>query len=350
MLKRLVNEARFRLRIRTEGPILVKSGHATIIGPDMTPVLVSRNGQRQVYLPGSSLKGVFRSHLEKVGRTLNEGVVCDPFVKVEDRARVQGGRLTCSASDYASVSCSDKFEMRQKETVRVGNQNWKHSKEDTLGNARVYSESCPICRLFGSTSYIGRVSIGDAYLVDTTNARPTEVRDGVGIDRLTGGAANRAKFELEVVSPEVSFETEVVLRNFEIWQLGMLLLVAQDLADGLIRIGSGRSRGLGAVTGEIAALTVAHIGPVTDKPADAVWGLGRFLAGAPENYGTHADDVMLVSPAPGAARQGIRLVSKFSGDSLAALQQAAIEQLTQRLNGWQVPPAMTFAHLQFAAR
>lgn len=81
MLKQLVNEARFQLTITAEGPLLVKSGHPTLVGPDMTPVLTYRNGRSEVYLPGSSLKGVFRSHIEKVMRTLrpNPYVVCNPL-------------------------------------------------------------------------------------------------------------------------------------------------------------------------------------------------------------------------------------------------------------------------------
>ena len=44
MLKRLVNECQFTLTIHTEGPVLVKSGYATVFGPDMTPVRTYRNG------------------------------------------------------------------------------------------------------------------------------------------------------------------------------------------------------------------------------------------------------------------------------------------------------------------
>ena len=83
MLKRLVNECRFTLAIHTMGPVLVKSGHAAVSGPDITPVRTYRNGNTEVYLPGSSLKGVFRSHIEKVIRTLKDDIVCNPFVKTE---------------------------------------------------------------------------------------------------------------------------------------------------------------------------------------------------------------------------------------------------------------------------
>jgi CRISPR/Cas system CSM-associated protein Csm3 (group 7 of RAMP superfamily) len=127
----------------------------------MTPVQTYRNGRLEVYLPGSSLKGVVRSHVEKVCRTLRSGIVCNPFVKTSTAARVQNGRLTCP--DFADVACSDKFEVREKGEVEVGGQTWRRVKEE-LDNPQVYADSCPVCRLFGSTAFIGRASIGDAYL------------------------------------------------------------------------------------------------------------------------------------------------------------------------------------------
>src|ERR1700730_4333310 len=86
MLKKLVNEAYFTLRITTTGPLLIRSGRATISGPDMTPVLTYRNGQQEIFLPGSSLKGVFRSHSEKIVCSLKPRVVCYPFSIPEDKA------------------------------------------------------------------------------------------------------------------------------------------------------------------------------------------------------------------------------------------------------------------------
>src|SRR5260370_33392667 len=79
MLKTLVNEAHLRLNITTLGPLLIKSGYATVIGADMAPVLTYRNGQQEVYLPGSSLKGVFRSHIEKVVNRIKPRVACNPL-------------------------------------------------------------------------------------------------------------------------------------------------------------------------------------------------------------------------------------------------------------------------------
>ena len=342
MLKRLVNECRFNLAIHTEGPVLVKSGYATISGPDMTPVRTYRNGKTEVYLPGSSLKGVFRSHIEKVIRTLNDGVVCNPFVKTTN-PKIQGHLLVCPG--YAEVSCGDKFEVRQKdERLRIGNDQWRHKKE-VLSNEEVYRDSCPACRLFGSTSFIGRVAISDAYLTEDSEEK-TEQRDGVGIDRFTGGAANRAKFDLEVVSSGVAFETSIYLRNFEVWQLGMLMLIGQDLEDGLIRIGSGRSRGLGNVKGEISEVLVNYIGAVNGRPAEDVWGLGKLL-GDNSSYGTDANDQVTIQSPPTEETRGIRKTTTFTGDSLNGLKKVAIESFVEKIQSWSIPETMQFEHLRF---
>lgn len=328
MLKELHNEARFTLKITTLGPLLIRSGFPTLTGPDMTPVLTYRNNEWQVYLPGSSLKGVIRSHVEKICRTLrpNPPVVCNPFLKMRDTTK----------TDYSDVFCGDRFERR--------------SRQDDLPTALAYADSCPVCRLFGSTAFIGRVSIGDAYLEDNApDPRPTELRDGVGIDRLTGGAFSRALFNLEAVSSGVSFYSNVQVRNFEAWQLGMLLVAVQDMADGLVRIGSGRSRGMGGVKAEVESVTISYIGRLANKPADEVWGLGRFLGPASE-YGTFADDVLAVANAPAAKNRGIRSETVFEGASLRALGEAAADAFITRVSDWVTPEAMTYRALGPAGR
>lgn len=316
MLKRLVNEAYFAITITTTGPLLIKSGRATILGPDMTPVLTIRNGEEQVYIPGSSLKGTFRSHVEKVIRTLrpDEIVVADTF----------------KPEDEPDQACGHWFKQRERE------------RDQPLDTTTIYRDSDPVARLFGSTSFIGRVSIGDAYLchpetgeylVNGNQAQrlPTEQRDGVGIDRMTGGAYPRAKFELEAVAAGTVFRSEVLLRNFECWQLGALLLVAQDMEDELVRLGSGKSRGLGAVRTTVDCIRVYHLGKTEQRQANQIWGLGRFL-GSNTSYGTWADDVLKLDQAPAVIRQNIRQVQTFVEDHLAELKQTAVQEFVQRMD------------------
>jgi len=315
MLKKLVNEAYFTLRITATGPLLIKSGQPTISGPDMTPVLTFRNGQREVFLPGSSLKGVFRSHLEKVICSLKPRVVCYPFSSSRDKE----ADISQRQRDYRE-SCGA---ILQKEQV----------------TSTVYEKSCPACRLFGSTAFIGRVAISDAYLVSPA---AKEQRDGVGIDRLTGGASHGAKFELEVVSAGASFETDIHLRNFEIWQLGMLFVVIQDMEDELIRIGSGRSRGLGKVTASLSdeehdgrpgGVVISSIRERAE-PDNELWGLGKWL-GDDTSYGTWEDDFLSFTQVVKGTPRGIRSNRTFTGDDLSALRNASIEDFFQRISNWQ---------------
>jgi CRISPR-associated RAMP protein (TIGR02581 family) len=225
MLKQLVNECLIELVIRPDGPILIKSGIETVSGPDMSFVRTWRNGEEQVFLPGSSLKGVLRSHAERITRTFDESKACDPF---------------------GDNFCGARFESQKKQRGGKGPENHE-----------VYRNSCPICLLFGSTWYGGRLATADAYAEDTPRR---EQRDGVGIDRFTGGSSRGAKFELEVVTSG-EFATSLHLRNFELWQLGLVGFLLQDLKDGLIRVGMGKSRGLGKVSGEVTGVRLDFLGP-----------------------------------------------------------------------------------------
>ena len=327
MLRKLVNEAYFTLRITTTGPLLIRSGHATVSGPDMTPVLTFRNGQQEVFLPGSSLKGVFRSHLEKIICSIKSRVACYPFWGNEAQ---DSDLLEQQQRDYRD-SCSGHFVQRTRDEDER-----KRLEERT---DLVYQDSCPVCRLFGSTGFIGRVAIGDAYL---TSKSIKEQRDGVGIDRLTGGASHGAKFELEVVSPGVTFETDIHLRNFEIWQLGMLFVVLQDMEDELIHIGSGRSRGLGQIKAEVSlqeknsrpggVTTSAIRGSV--EPANELWGLGRWLND--RSYGTWTDDWLPLAQPIERGDRGIRSQRVFAGDVLATLRDATIDHFIKRMQEWPV--------------
>lgn len=336
MLKRLINEFRCDLTITTAGPLLIKSGQATVEGPDMTPVRTYRNNGWEVYLPGSSLKGVFRSHIERVCRTLWPGIVCNPFTKVKETRPVS--RASAEAPEYTDACCGDRFEVREKGEIRAGSRTWHRPKQD-LGTAEVYADSCPVCRLFGSTSFIGRLSIGDAYLADPRQRQHVEVRDGVGIDRLTGGAYGQAKFDLQTVSSGVKFVAPILVRNFECWQLGMFLTVLADLRDGLVRVGSGKSRGLGAVTGQLERVEVYLLGRTPERQPGEIWGIGKHL-GDGSNYGTRPDDVLTITPTPKEEQRGLRQALTFDAAGLGLLEAAARNDFTNRLDAWAPPRGM----------
>lgn len=121
---------------------------------------------------------------------------------------------------------------------------------------RSTTEALPICRTFGSTVYRGRLAIGDAYLDAKAGGRfSIERRDGVGIDRFSGGASRGVKLEIGVLT-HGTFRARIRLENFEDWQLGLLALLCRDLEDEMISIGHATTRGLGRLKGVIERRTL----------------------------------------------------------------------------------------------
>jgi len=236
MLKRLINDARIDLEIIPIDPLLIKSGQATVGGLDMSFVRTYRHdGKDEPFIPGSSLKGMLRSYAEKICRSLRDHPVpvCLPYA---DPGKKE------NPDEKGQASCGLRFE--------------KHKKDNnlqTIPSDRLYDLSCPICRLFGSHVFIGRFSTADAYLTDgfRESSMPAfETRNGVAIDRFTGGTAGGALYDMEVLT-RGDFQTSIEIRNFERWQLGLIGLILRDMEEGLIRIGSLKSRGLGRIRAEV---------------------------------------------------------------------------------------------------
>lgn len=271
MFKRLLNECKIELRLKPEGALLIKSGIAQLSGIDMAWVKVFRNSVEEVFLPGSSLKGTVRSHAERIARTVNDFAACNPFGTWRDKA----------------LSCSAALEVKKRKERMFD-----------LTTPDVYKHSCPICRMFGNTFVMGRVATEDAYVVG--EAPRIQQRDGVGIDRFTGGASRGAKFELEVITGG-EFKTFLHLQNFELWQLGLLGFVLQDLRDGLVRMGSGKSRGLGKVRAvmqeEVKDITLHYIGTkekMIENGKLNLLGVGALFAEEAEAYDFAKNDRLTV--------------------------------------------------------
>jgi CRISPR-associated RAMP protein (TIGR02581 family) len=211
MHKQLLNQAQIELTIEPKGPILIKASDtgADPTRPDMEFVRTLRDGESVPYLPGPSLKGVIRSHCERIARSLGgDAFSCNPVAQ--------------------DLSCVDKRGLKQEHDGQY-----------------VHQRSCFICQMFGNTVLAGRVRTADAYPVDL-NAIHSEERNGVAIDRVFGSVAV-GPFQMEVLT-KGAFKTEIALHNFTIAQLGLLALALRDLKLGRVSIGFGKSRGLGRVT------------------------------------------------------------------------------------------------------
>jgi len=301
MLKKLVNQCTVELDLETKEPILINSGDAVVGGPDMTFVRTRRGGKPEPFLPGSSLKGMLRDHAERIARTLKPKSVCGVF----DSAEVEG--------------CSWAF--------------------DSARDASDYADSCPACRLFGSLHWEGRFHIGDAHLVEEDRGTEPELRDGIGIDRVSGGVAGGAKFDLEVMPAGVRFATQLDLINFEVWQLGWMAYVLRDLMDGKLRIGMGTARGLGRIEGHLRSITLEYVGE-PEGMGDSVLGLGalvreeeRSAYGLVEDDRVESPDILHPERGSGSLRARAELTDEEEQDAfLAAVAPAWNEHIDAMKN------------------
>ena len=333
MLKKLISECTVDLKLHTVDPILVKSGLATVSGPDMSFVLTYRGGRPEPYLPGSSLKGVMRSHAERIARTLRSPSACEPFWN--DDIQSESQRNPARAE---TLWCGERFRRREKNFNKV------------IDNATAYKDSCPACRFFGSTYYVGRFAVSDAYLVPGSSGS-LQRRDGVGIDRFTGGASKRAKFKLEVLH-DATFRCTLQIRNFEVWRLGWLAYVVQDLQDAMIHIGSGKSRGLGRVRGEVERVTVGYVVAETQQLHDEhgrarLRGIGSLAPDVAYGFATN-DEVLLPEGYAFARPTGkLRHECVFGKGNDTDLWHACAPQWDKFIAHYLVPAAMV--HTQFMA-
>jgi CRISPR-associated RAMP protein (TIGR02581 family) len=236
MLKKILNEINITFHIEATGPILIKDGETDeernarkdMEGQSSPVMRFVVDANNKIFIPGSSIRGVWRSWCEKIARTISNGVplACDPF--------------NDDTSDKVNLSCSKKLEKQTPE--------------------KVYALSCPICKLFGNTSQGSRIRISDAYIINGNVQRNNlPVRDGIGIDRFTGGASSGAKFRYQYLIGK-TFKTDVHIRNFELWQLGLLGYLFRDFEEELVPIGFGKTRGLGKVKGSVMSAKLVFYG------------------------------------------------------------------------------------------
>jgi len=246
MHKQLVNQCTIHLSLIPQGPILIKSGRqgADPTKADMEFVETYRQGEKTIYLPGSSLKGAIRAHAERIVRTVGG-----------DNSRSRGVWANDSTGQDSRHIPKKKPDGRNADGIDV------------------YAASSFTEQMFGNTSLASRIRIEDAY---STEPLLLEERNGVAIDRVLGSASPSALFNYQVCTSG-KFETRIHLRNFSLAQLGLLGLVLRDLNDGWFAIGFGKSRGLGNVSVEYHSAVVQY--PACEMRDDKVYLLGNPNAG-----------------------------------------------------------------------
>jgi CRISPR-associated RAMP protein (TIGR02581 family) len=216
---------KFESRLVIRGKILLRTGlhigtqmSVDPIGSDL-PVI--RDRHRRPFIPGSSLKGVLRQCSERLLRALDVGAACDPIL----------------------AGCLKHLPEKRR---AWRDQKTEEAEIDDKSAEEIETTICIACRVFGSTERASKVLVRDA-LWSGDAVHRIEVRDGVGIDRDTGTAADGVKYDFEVVPLGSEFGLELVLENAADWERGLVFVALDELRRGYASLGGMTSRGLGRV-------------------------------------------------------------------------------------------------------
>ena len=167
-------------------------GHEST-APGEADQMVIRDGEGYPIIPGSSIKGILRSEMEKLLRSLG--------LEVCDAQKTHGG-------------CG----------------------------------KCTVCFLFGGGRYAGSIRIRDA----RADTKRSTIRDGVGIDRKTRKAATGVKYNIEVIPRGIRFSGTTMienprLANLTYVKLDAFLTTVRFFNETLGAMGGATSRGFGQV-------------------------------------------------------------------------------------------------------
>jgi CRISPR/Cas system CSM-associated protein Csm3 (group 7 of RAMP superfamily) len=259
------------------GPVMVKDSIEGALVDTLPLTEVDVDGAVRLLLPGSSVKGVFRAHAERIVRTLLgtdafpsmrqtlaeerlDGVDALFGAAAERRTARRSGHDTRSADDAHSGQGAPPGSGGRRgaliildchSTGHVPVERWQavvtaHPSPDRQGSREERSKARDE----------GRKTLRER--LDTLNeAFALRITDHVAVDRWTGGAADNLLFS--VLEPaaanwepirlrlDIRHLRRAGVRHSDELVIALLLLVLRDLADGWLALGFGGTRGRGHV-------------------------------------------------------------------------------------------------------
>jgi CRISPR-associated RAMP protein (TIGR02581 family) len=209
-LNKLESRYLFTGSLLMESGLHIGGGRSTLTTTDSA---VMKYIDDRPFIPGSSMKGAFRSAVERVAASLSAVRSCGLLAGNDER---------CPNRANAEL-------------------------DEDLTSDQLIGHLCDTCHLFGSQLMAAKIRFADLCVLEETWSGLTEVRDGVGIDRDSECAVPLVKYDYEVVPSQTAFQFRVVLENpdAERHELGLVAAGLRELESGMIPIGGIRTRGLG---------------------------------------------------------------------------------------------------------
>ncbi len=191
---------------------------------------VVRNAGGAPYVPASTLKGVLRATVDRLGPTAgaSRNVHC---------CCLSDSELTCP-----SAAGSPAREAVEKALAGFdGSERERNSQLLSLLEERL----CATCRLFGSPWLAGRVYLADGAVI-TPDYVPSEVRDTAGVDRDSGTLREQSRVSGEVVPAATAIAFHMDCENLDALDQALLALALAEASHGRVRLGGSTARGLGS--------------------------------------------------------------------------------------------------------
>lgn len=218
--------------VNTE-PLHVGAGREPPLGSlvDSAVLRIKYMGVDIPYIPGSSLKGVFRSTATTIVRSRNMKA-CSGL-----------SRETCM--DLEDV-VTEKAEGKLGDVIR----NYLQGNESKKGMELFFKNACILCKIFGAPSYTGKVTFSDAYPIGNNGELlpfSFDSKTGIAIDRRTGTVYRGALYTVEYVRPGTSFRFSIQCINLPNYAQGLLAVVMGMIQAGDVKIGGLKTRGMGGI-------------------------------------------------------------------------------------------------------
>jgi len=210
-------------------PLRVGAGKRTALYSlsDLPVLRLYIGGEEIPVIPGSSWKGVFRSRVETILKTLG--------------ANVCGG--------VPGTTC---FEKGTPNLLRAIDKLLREPSEESREKVlrEIWERTCLSCKMFGGQSYLSHVLFDDSYPAKSDEGKylySINVKTGIAIDRRSGAVKRRALYTVEFIEPGSVFDFRISMKNLPNYAIGLIAWTLIDLWEGNVRIGGFKSRGFGMV-------------------------------------------------------------------------------------------------------
>jgi CRISPR-associated RAMP protein (TIGR02581 family) len=239
----IIREVVFEGYLVAESPLRIGVGRESPLGSavDLAVLRINLNGKLVPYIPGSSLKGVFRSTAIQLAN--RKGLtVCSGLSKG-----------TCMDLRYPEFDGKTLLEKIQEE---IRNRNYRRAIE------LFHEKACLLCKVFGAPSFTGHSEFNDSYPINEKGEvldAPVGVRTGIAINRRTGAVHMGALYQVEYVEPGARFRFSIRTTNLPNYALGLLAKILRMVNEGWVRVGGFKTRGFGEL--RVEGLRFAASGP-----------------------------------------------------------------------------------------